>query len=147
MSTREEAERQFTSELIRIARIYRKEINRNLHRYGLSDSQAVPVIHIARSGGGMRQNQLAEEIGIEGPSLARLLDQLCSQDLVERREDSNDRRAKNLHLTEQGEALAAKVEEVIADYRHQQLAGVSDDELATCLKVLATFIHQLQANS
>jgi MarR family transcriptional regulator for hemolysin len=55
---------------------------------------ALPVLHIARSGGGMRQGHLAEELGVEGPSLVRILDQLCAAGLVERRDDPKDGRPR-----------------------------------------------------
>lgn len=48
-----------------LARIYRKEVNRMLTAYGISESQADPLLHLARFGSGMRQNSLAEEIGRE----------------------------------------------------------------------------------
>jgi len=133
---RHKNEQHLTAGLILLARVYRQEVNRSLVAYGLSDAQAVPVLHIARSGGGLRQHQLAEEIGIKGPSLVRLLDQLCAHGLVERRDDDLDRRAKTLHLTTAGEALAARVEAVVAEIRRRLLADVDDADLATTLKVI-----------
>ena len=70
----------------------------------------MPVLTIARAGNGMRQGVLAEELGVEGPSLVRILDQLCLGGLVERRDDPTDKRAKTLHLTAEGQALAAVIE-------------------------------------
>jgi MarR family transcriptional regulator for hemolysin len=61
-------ERTFTGSLLRLARIYRREVNRALAEHGLSDAKALPVLHIARAGGGLRQGVLAEELGVEGPS-------------------------------------------------------------------------------
>lgn len=137
-------EQKVTATLIRVARLYRKEVNRALTSYGISDAQAVPVLHIARNGGGMRQNALAEEIGIQGPSLVRLLHQLCSQELVERREDCQDRRAKNLHLTPAGEALAARVESALTEIRGRLLASFSYADLTTCLRVIDALGQQLE---
>mgnify|MGYP000069392110 CR=1 FL=1 len=135
--------RQLTTLLIRAARLYRKEVNRALTTYGISDAQAIPVLHIARHGGGMRQHELAEEIGIEGPSLVRLLDQLCAHGLVERRSDPQDRRARTLHLTDAGEVLAARVETALVGIRGRLLAAVSEADLSTCLRVLESLLHQL----
>lgn len=142
---RQENERKLTSGVIRFARAYRKEINRTLTTYGISDAQALPVLHIARGGGGMRQTQLADEIGIKGPSLVRLLDKLCAHGLVERRDDSLDRRAKNLHLTPAGEALAEQVEEVLTQIRGRLLALVGDAELLAGLRVIEALQGELDA--
>ena len=79
-----------------------------LSDHGLSYATAIPLLVLSRHGENVRQGVLADELGIEGPSLVRLIDLLQSEGLVERREDPTDRRAKTLHLTAAGDA---KVEE------------------------------------
>jgi MarR family transcriptional regulator for hemolysin len=140
-------ERTFTGSLLRLARIYRREVNRALAEHGLSDAKALPVLQIARAGGGLRQGVLAEELGVEGPSLVRILDQLCAASLVERRDDPNDRRAKTLHLTPEGEALAVVVEDAVQVVRSRVLAGVSDVNLATTLRAFTAFEAALEVSS
>lgn len=132
-------ERTFAQSLLRLARVYRREVNRALVAHGISDAKAMPVLQIARAGGGMRQGALAEEIGVEGPSLVRILDQLCQANLVERRDDLTDKRAKTLHLTAEGQALAAVVEDAVQVVRAQMLASVGDDDLATTIRTFAAF--------
>jgi MarR family transcriptional regulator for hemolysin len=113
--------------------------------HGLSDARALPVLHIARSGGGMRQGHLAEELGVEGPSLVRILDQLCAAGLVERRDDPNDRRAKTLHLSDEGRQMAALVETRLDALRSSLLAEVADEDLAGALRTFARFEAALEA--
>lgn len=139
-------ERTFTGSLLRLARIYRREVNRALAEHGLSDAKALPVLHIARAGGGLRQGVLAEELGVEGPSLVRILDQLCAANLVERRDDPNDRRAKTLYLTPEGQALAVVVEDAVQVVRTRVLASVSDVNLATTLRAFTAFEAALEAS-
>lgn len=138
-------ERTFTGSLLRLARIYRREVNRALAAHGLSDAKALPVLHIARAGGGLRQGVLAEELGVEGPSLVRILDQLCQSGLVERRDDPTDKRAKTLHLTAEGQALAVEVENAVQGLRARMLAEVSDEDLAATLRTFAAFEAALDA--
>jgi MarR family transcriptional regulator for hemolysin len=140
-------ERTFTGSLLRLARIYRREVNRALAEHGLSDAKALPVLHIARAGGGLRQGVLAEELGVEGPSLVRILDQLCAANLVERRDDPNDRRAKTLYLTPEGQALAVVVEDAVQVVRTRVLAGVSDVNLSTTLRAFTAFEAALEASA
>ena len=97
--SRSDASRVLTGTLLRLARTYRREVNRRLALHDLSDARAVPILHIARSVHGLRQGVLAEELGIEGPSLVRLLDQICAAGLAERRDDPSDGRAKTIHIT------------------------------------------------
>lgn len=138
-------ERAFTGSLLRLARIYRREVNRALAEHGLSDARAMPVLHIARAGGGMRQGVLAEELGVEGPSLVRILDQLCAAGLVERRDDPKDGRAKTLHLTPGGQALAAVAEDAVQEVRTRLLAGIGDADLKATVRTFAIFETALEA--
>ncbi len=139
------SERTFTGAILRLARIYRREVNRALAEHGLSDARALPVLHIARAGGGMRQGVLAEELGVEGPSLVRVLDQLCAAGLVERRDDPADGRAKTLHLTPDGQALAVIAEDTVQAVRSRLLVGVNDEDLAATLRTFAAFEAALEA--
>ena len=138
-------ERTFTGSLLRLARVYRREVNRALAEHGMSDARALPVLHLARAGGGMRQGVLAEALGVEGPSLVRILDQLCAAGLVERRVDPKDARAKTLHLTPDGEAQAKVVEDALQGVRTRVLSGVSDVNLATALRAFTAFEAALEA--
>jgi MarR family transcriptional regulator for hemolysin len=137
--------RAFTGELIRLARVYRREVDRSVREHGLSDARALPVLQIARAGGGMRQGVLAEELGMEGPSLVRLLDQICAAGLVERRDDPSDRRAKTLHVTPAGLELAAVIEGLLKDLRERLTPQVSDEDLAASLRVFAALDAALVA--
>ena len=84
----------------------------------------------------VRQGELADEIGIEGPSLVRLIDLLQAEGLVERREDPTDRRAKTLHLTTLGEAKADEINRVLRRVRSYLLKDISAQELAITFDVL-----------
>lgn len=145
MTDRRSNERALTARLLRLARIYRRETDKALAAHGISDARALPVLHIARLGEGVRQGVLAEELGIEGPSLVRILDQLCAAGLVERREDPDDRRAKTLHLSDEGRAMAALVEARLDTLRAGLLSDIDDADLSATLRVLARFDAALEA--
>ena len=82
---------------------------------------------------------LATYVGIEGPSLVRLLDQLESMDLVVRKDDPTDRRAKGLWLTPEGEVLAARMEDALDELRGNILANVDPADLEAAVRVLKAF--------
>ena len=139
--------RTFTRELVRLARLYRREVDRCISQHGLSDARAVPVLHIARAGHSLRQGELADELGIEGPSLVRLLDQLCAAGLIERRDDPSDGRAKTLHLTRAGKEMAGVLEQVLTRLRKELLADVSDADLAATLRTFTALEAGLERNA
>ena len=130
-----------------VSRGYRKVVNRVLAAHGLSDSQALPILFISRSGDGIRAGALAEQVWVEAPSLVRQLDQLCAAGLVERREDPSDRRAKALHLTATGRAQAVLIEALFQNVRSRMLSPVGDDDLLTALKALRGFEEAIAGGS
>jgi MarR family transcriptional regulator for hemolysin len=128
-----------------LSRAYRRVVNRALAVHGLSEAQAKPVLLICRLGKGVRQGVLAEQLGIEGPSLARQIDQLQATGLVERHADPLDGRAKTLHLTEAGRAFANLIEKRLDAWRTQLLAPLNDSELASAVSTLQAFEKSVAA--
>ena len=120
----------------RIGQLWRREADRALANHGLSQATALPLSVLSRCGKSARQGVLAEEIGIEGPSLVRLIDLLQAEGLVERREDPTDRRAKMLHLTGIGETKADEINRVLRHVRAYLLKDISSEDLAVTFETL-----------
>lgn len=121
-----------------VARAWRSEADAALAKYGLSDATSWPLLHIRQIGEGQRQGTLARALGIEGPSLVRLLDHLCAAGLVVRQDDPEDRRAKTIHLTDEGRTLLGRLDDVLTEVRRRMLEGVPEAELKVTLGVLGT---------
>jgi MarR family transcriptional regulator for hemolysin len=136
-------ETQMTSALVRLARLYRSGVDGALAGRGLSDALALTVVVLGRYPEGIRQNALADELGVEGPSVVRLLDRLVEGGLVERREDPADRRAKTVHLTEAGQALSAGASSDLDAYRATLLADVPVADIEATLRVFAIMQDRL----
>ena len=120
----------------RLARVWRRKADQALSEHGLSEAMSTPLLILSRGGKRVRQGVLANEMGIEGPSLVRLIDLLQAEGLVERLEDPTDRRAKMLHVTALGEAKVAEINRVLQRVRAELMNGISSDELATTFNVL-----------
>ncbi|MDR6955152.1 MarR family transcriptional regulator for hemolysin [Ancylobacter sp. 3268] len=131
--------RALTAQLLQAGRQWRRLAERELEALGISEACAAPLLWTSRLGGGVRQVTLAAYVGIEGPSLVRLLDQLAASDLIERRDDPTDRRAKTIWLTGAGEQLAARIEEILVELRGQVLAAIEPSDLEAALRVLKVF--------
>ncbi len=124
-----------------VARLWRRTANERLDRCGLSHAMAMPLLALWQLGGEARQGAVAEQAGLEGPSLVRLIDLLVAEGLVARREDPSDRRARILSLTEDGEARMRTINTVLAELRHELVSLIGDEELETASAVL----RQIQA--
>jgi MarR family transcriptional regulator for hemolysin len=122
--------------IARLARTWRRESDQALSDHGLSYATAIPLLLLSRQGENVRQGVLADELGVEGPSLVRLIDLLQAEGLVERREDPTDRRAKTLHLTKAGEAKVEETNRVLRRVRASLLKDIGADELAITFETL-----------
>ncbi|MGF6572355.1 MarR family transcriptional regulator for hemolysin [Paraburkholderia sp. GAS333] len=131
--------RTVSSTLVVAARKWRRTSHGVLAAFNVSEACATPLLTASRLGSAVRQVTLADHVGIEGPSLVRLLDQLCAAGLMRRDEDPEDRRAKTVVLTDEGRAVTAKMEEELVTLRAQALKDVSRSDLEAALRVLAAF--------
>ncbi|MFT4068130.1 MarR family transcriptional regulator [Paraburkholderia sp.] len=139
MSNLDVLRRTVSSTLVVAARKWRRTSHSVLAAFNVSEACATPLLTASRLGSAVRQVTLADHVGIEGPSLVRLLDQLCAAGLMRRDEDPEDRRAKTVALTDEGRAVTAKMEEELVTLRAQALKGVSRDDLEAALRVFAAF--------
>lgn len=141
------SEVRFGTLLLRVARGWRREADRALQATGLSEAAALPLLVLSRSGDKpVRQGTLAEWVGVEGPSLVRLIDVLEAEGLVERWEDASDRRAKTLHLTPKGRQTADEIEAVMKRMRSSLIADIDAGDLDNAVRVLSILEDRLFAD-
>jgi len=126
-----------------LQRGYRAAVDKTVAHAGLSQALALPLVMIGRHGDGLRQGVLANLLNIEGPSLVRSIAQLEKSGLISCQEDPADRRAKTLHMTTAGAVARAHIEAALEDMRAVLYEGVSDDDVAACLRVFATLEQRL----
>jgi MarR family transcriptional regulator for hemolysin len=91
--------------------------------------------------------QLADSLGLASQSLVRLLDELTASGHIERRDDPDDRRAKTIWLTQDGQELADRVERVIASLRDRVLRNVDDADIEAAYRVLDAIVRASGENS
>ena len=138
--------RRFAAQLVPLARAYRRCLDRGMAGLALSHTSALAVMLIGRADCGLRQGTLADQLGVEAPSVVPLLDQLERGGLVERRVDASDKRARTLHLTDAGRTIAAQVEDRTAAIRHDLFAGIDEADMIAATRVLDR-LHAALASS
>jgi len=119
----------FTFRIILVARRYRALLDEQLRPLGYGAARMEALSTIARSTEPSAQIAIAKRIGIEGPTLTRMLDTLEADGLVRRRQDPDDRRTKLIELTPQGEAALEEIMRVAHAFRASVLKSLSDEEL------------------
>lgn len=126
-----------------VARLWRAEIDRRLAAFGLTESRWLTLLHLSRRVEAATQRELAEAVGVRGPTLVRTLDRLEAEGLIERRTEAGDRRTKSVHLRAQAAPVLERIETTVAAVRAEILSDLSPGEVATCLKVFGKIAAKL----
>ncbi|SMH31865.1 MarR family winged helix-turn-helix transcriptional regulator [Mesorhizobium australicum] len=127
-----------------VSRLWRRAANQKLDQFDLSHATAAPLLALKRLGGRARQGVIAEEAGLEGPSMVRLMDLLVEDGLVTRAEDSTDRRAKIVSLTPAGMERLQAIHEIIDPMREDLISGIEPAALRAAVQVLRTVEERLE---
>lgn len=134
----------FGMQLAQLTRGWRAELDRRLASLGLSQARWLVLLHLARFDEAPTQRELAQSVGVEGPTLARLLDSLESQGLVHRQAVLEDRRAKKILLSDSATPLIAQIEAISNTLRAELLTGIDESELQQCMHVHARILANLE---
>ncbi|QLF91897.1 MarR family transcriptional regulator [Pseudomonas sp. ABC1] len=134
----------FAMQLAQLSRGWRAELDRRLADLGLSQARWLVLLHLARFAHVPTQSELAKSVAVEGPTLARLLDSLEAQGLVERQAVPEDRRAKRIVLTPSAFPLIDRIEALSRQLRQELFNGISEDELRNCQRVHARILDNLE---
>ncbi|MDH1262536.1 MULTISPECIES: MarR family transcriptional regulator [unclassified Pseudomonas] len=134
----------FAMQLAQLSRAWRAELDRRLVGLGLSQARWLVLLHLARFDELPTQRELAQSVGVEGPTLARLLDSLEAQGLVSRHMVPEDRRAKKIALSPKAQPLIEKIEAISTQLRQELFAGIDEDELRRCQQVHARILSNLE---
>jgi len=127
--------RDMTRNLLLAGRQWRKMGRHVAAEHGVSEAAAAPLLWIERLGNDVRQNALADAVGIEGASLVRLLDELQASGLITREPDPADRRANAVNLTEAGWAVVHEVNDALMALRLKVFTSVPRKDIEATLRV------------
>ncbi|WP_434456015.1 transcriptional regulator SlyA [Stutzerimonas urumqiensis] len=122
----------FGLQLALLSRAWRAELDRRLANLGLSQARWLVLRHLSVMKSPPTQRELAQIVGVEGPTLARLLDSLESQRLVRRVTVPEDRRAKRVTLTEQARPLIEQIETIASQMRSEVFVGIAEEDVRRC---------------
>ena len=117
-------------------RAWRYRLDQRLKPLGLSQAKWITLLKLSWAEGGMTQKELAERLGVENPTLARLLDRMAADGWIERRGSDTDRRSKTVHLRRKSRALLQQINAVAMRLSAELLEGVPPEELRSCIEVL-----------
>jgi MarR family transcriptional regulator for hemolysin len=128
-------EQTFGFNLYDAARLLRRDFERRAKRHGVTRAQWAALAFLARQPG-LRQNQLADLLEVTPMAVARLVDRMEGDGLLERRSDPDDRRAWRLFLTARARARIEELRGLGRETREIALAGISAAEQDVLLAAL-----------
>lgn len=137
----------FGMQLAHMSRGWRAELDRRLAGLGLSQARWLVLLHLARFEDSPTQRELAQSVGVEGPTLARLLDSLEAQGLVKRQAVVEDRRAKKIMLCPPARPLIEQIETIANTLRGELFAGVEEQDLRVAMRVHSRILANLEKKS
>lgn len=128
-----------------VSRAWRYEMNLRLKPFGLNLSMRQVLVQLQRHPEGLMQKDLARKLGIENPTLAKLLDQLEKKDWVRRIASDQDRRCKFSILTPNASAQIRIIEKLSREMRSEMMQGLNPAEIEKCLAVMMRVKQNLLA--
>ncbi|HEY0927826.1 MarR family transcriptional regulator [Brevundimonas sp.] len=130
--------------LVIAARRWRARMTERFRLQGSSMSEFSALYNLASAPAGLKQAELAERMGVTGPTLTRLLDTLEARGLLERTAIIGDRRSRLTRLTASGRDAVRALDPIAAGYRREVFDGWTDAELAAFEARLDQILDQTQ---
>jgi len=129
--------------LLLAARRWRTRLNERLKSIGQTDARCAALAEIADCENGVVQRELSQRLGVEEPTVVRLLDALEAQGWVERRAHSLDRRAKVVQITPDAQPVLDQAQAIVSELQEEMFAEIDPSDLAVCLRVLNQLTRKL----
>lgn len=140
MDGENENRRNIAIRLTILSRLMRSDFDKRISDVGVTRSQWALIVVVARRPGAT-QRSIAEALEMSEASAGRLIDRLCAEGLLERRERDDDRRARAVYLSEQAKPLLNQLGAIAKSSEGRLFAGFEDNELEALLGYLDR-IHQ-----
>ena len=127
-----------------IKRLMRREYLKS--KLPMTPMQARALVYVSRCEG-IRQVTLADMLDIQPITLARLIDQLVMDNLVERRPDPKDRRAYGLYLTPEAGPCLKEIYTEVERVRKKALKGLTEEQIEAAMAALTLMHTNLSTDS
>jgi MarR family transcriptional regulator for hemolysin len=129
----------------RTARAFVKALDSELHdRVGITVGQWKVIVMLVKHNG-LTQKEIADKLGLEGPTLIPIIDKMEKEELVVRKVDPSDRRNNRIYRTEKADALWDRMMQCASKVRQVSVKEISEADLNTMRAALDKIWHNLRA--
>ena len=133
--------RTVTHRLGQAAHAYRVRAGGQLARIGLHSGQE-SLLKALAADDGMSMSDLASVLGVQPPTVTKMIGRLAAQDYVERRAAKSDGRQAEVYLTERGRRAIETIDKVWKRIEKSALDGIDDKDR----KRLRKLLRQIERN-
>ncbi len=121
--------------LSRVMRKVHRYYESSFSQYGITPAQFY-VLSAVWENDGVKFKELAKSLEMDGSTLTSILDRLERQDLLERRDDPEDRRSILVYLKEKAKHSLGQITGLAEQLDQEMKERFSDEEFATFERVL-----------
>jgi DNA-binding MarR family transcriptional regulator len=133
--------RTVTHRLAQAAHAYRVRAGSRLARIELHSGQE-SLLKALGENDGQSMSDLAANLGVQPPTVTKMISRLAAQDYVERRSSIGDGRQALVFLTERGRRAIAMIDKVWKRIEKDAVAGIDDKDR----KRLRKLLRQIERN-
>jgi MarR family transcriptional regulator, organic hydroperoxide resistance regulator len=130
-----------TFRLVQAAKAQRARSGSHLMRIGLHPGQEL-VLKVLADGDGRTMSQLALALGVQPPTVTKMVTRLSAQGYVRRQVSDADGRLARVFLTEEGQALVESVDRAWKRLEREAMSGLDDKDR----KKLRKLLRQVEKN-
>jgi|GEM_PF-401383 len=134
-----------TRAIVIAARNWRKLANDRIKPLDQTMARWETLFHVAVTEGNLNQRELAALMGVEGPTMVRMLDRLAREGLIERWQSGSDRRVTNNRITDKGIKVVEDIMQFTNNVRAEILQDIDPERLAICVDVLQEIIERIKS--
>jgi len=127
--------RTVTHRLAQAAHAYRVRAGGQLARIGLHSGQE-NLLKSLSAEDGMSMSDLAASLGVQPPTVTKMIARLAAQDYVERRASSGDGRQAEVFLTERGRRVIAGIDKMWKRIEKAALSEIDEKDRKRLRKLL-----------
>lgn len=136
--------RTVTHRLAQAAHAYRVRSGGQLARVGLHSGQE-SLLKSLSAEDGMSMSDLAASLGVQPPTITKMISRLAAQDYVERRVSTGDGRQAEVFLTERGRRTIAAIDKMWKRIEKTALSDIDDKDRKRLRKLLRQVERNLGA--
>jgi len=136
--------RTVTHRLAQAAHAYRVRAGSQLSRIGLHSGQE-SLLKALAADDGMSMSDLAATLGVQPPTVTKMISRLAAQDYVERRPSVGDGRQAQVFLTERGRRAIVMIDKLWKRIEKDALSGIDEKDRKRLRKLLRQVERNLGA--